>query len=449
MKRDKRCGRLGVLLLAVLALAPTALPAEDATATATTGIANEIVLYAGQAVVQRAPGALKRVAVGDGKLLDVKAVGDRELVLIARAPGDTTLHLWLHDGTQRNVAVHVGAGNVDQETDMVRRLLEGSRAVSVNNVAGNVVLTGSNLSSGELAQVAAIRKLYPKVLDFTTANAVEMKPMVMMQVRIMEFDKRAMDEIGIKWDTMIDGPSGGLIHDFDTNRVFRQTPGTFPGIDATGSALALPLRVPGTPSFFGIATSISSRINLAMESGNAWELATPQLAARSGGVADFLVGGEVPIPVTRELGETSVQFKPFGIRLHIEPVINSDGDIAANIETEVSRVDPSINVAGFPGFITRRVSAELNVREGQTIVISGLVDANASKSFDKVPGLGNIPVLGALFSSRNFQRSRTELVIFVTPYVVDAKSPENQALIERSNAMHEQMRATTGADVVD
>lgn len=428
---------------------PGALRAAEAAGNAAAPIADAVTLYAGQALVQSVPGAIKRVAVGDGKLLEVRAIGDRELVLIARAPGDTSLHLWLHDGSQRSISIHVGAGNIDQEADMVRRLLEGSRSIAVNNVAGNVVLTGSNLASGELAQVAAIKKLYPQVLDFTTANAVEMKPMVMMQVRIMEFDKRAMNEIGIKWDTMIDGPSGGLIRDFSTNRFFRQTPGTFPGLDASGSVVDLPLRVPGTPSFFGIATSISSRINLAMQTGNAWELATPQLSARSGGVADFLVGGEVPIPVTRELGETSVEFKPFGIRLHIEPVINSEGDIAANIETELSRVDPSINVNGFPGFITRRVSAELNVREGQTIVISGLVDANASKSFDKVPGLGQIPILGALFSSRSFRSDRTELVIFVTPYVIDAESPKNKEMIARSNALRDQMRADVGADLVD
>lgn len=412
-------------------------------------ISDSITLYAGEARVQRVPVALKRVAVGDGKLLEVRSIGDRELVLIARAAGDTTLHLWLRDGSQRDIAIHVGAGNAEQTAAMVRRLLEGGRAISVNNVAGNVVLSGNNLSSAELAQVAAVKQLYPQVLDFTTANAVEMRPMVMMQVRIMEFDKRAMDEIGIKWDTIIEGPNGGLVHDFSTNRFFRQTPGTFPGLDASGSNVNLPLRVPGTPSFFGIATSISSRINLAMNSGSAWELATPQLAARSGGVADFLVGGEVPIPVTRELGETSVQFKPFGIRLHIEPVINSAGEIATNLETEVSRIDPSITVAGFPGFITRRVSAELNVREGETIVISGLVDANAAKGFDRVPGLGRIPILGALFSSRNFQRNRTELVIFVTPWVVGAGTEHNKRMVERGEQLHDKMRDLGGLDVLD
>ena len=435
---------------AVLLMAATAamVSVREAQAAAPV-IADAVDMYVGQALVQRTPGPLKRVAVGDGKLLEVKAIGTSELVLIAQKPGDTSLQLWMRDGSQRSVAVHVGVGNSDQAAELVRRLLERSPSISVNSVAGSVVLTGSDLSPTDLAQVAAIKKLYPQVVDFTTANAVQMKPMVMMRVRIMEFDKKAMNEIGIKWDTVIDGPGGGLVHDWQTNPYFRMTPDSFGGIDGQGTGATLPLRVPGTPSYFGIATSITSKINLMMQTGNAWELATPQLAARSGGVADFLVGGEVPIPITQAFGETTVEYKQYGIKLHIEPVVNSQGDIATNLETEISRIDPSIDVQGYPGFITRRASAEVNVHEGQTIVISGLVDATASKTYDKVPGLGQIPILGALFRSRNFQNNRTDLVIFVTPVVVDADSPSNRALIEKSDRLRADMAKTAGADVVD
>jgi pilus assembly protein CpaC len=106
-------------------------------------------------------------------------------------------------------------------------------------------------------------------------------------------------------------------------------------------------------------------------------------------------------------------------------------------------------VNGYPGFITRRASAQLNVHTGDTIVISGLVDANASKNFDRVPGLGNIPILGALFRSRDFQKNRTDLVIFVTPVVVDANSPENRKLIEKSDRLRDDFRKAIGSDIVD
>lgn len=415
----------------------------------TRSLTGHVTMYVGQALVRHAPGSVKRVAVGNGKLLEVKAISGQELVLIADKAGDTSLHLWMRDGSQFNASVHIVTGNTGETAQLVGKLLEGSARISVNMVGGHVVLTGKNLSQTDMAHVAAVKKMYPKVLDFTTANAVQMRPMVMMKVRIMEFSKNAMNKLGIKWDSMIAGPGAGLVQDWSTNSLYRMTSPLFGGVDGVGQAVKLPLAVSGSMTYFGIATSIASKINLMMKTGNAWELASPQLAARSGGTADFLVGGEVPIPITQGLGATTVQYKQYGIKLHIEPVVSSTGDIAASLKTEVSRIDPSVNVNGYPGFITRRASAEVNVHSGDTIVISGLVDAKAAKSFDKVPGLGDIPILGALFRSRNFRESRTDLVIFVTPYVIDADSPKNQALIRKSNRLRDDFRKTIGADIVD
>jgi len=265
----------------------------------------------------------------------------------------------------------------------------------------------------------------------------------------MEFDKKAENQVGIQWDNVIAGPSGGLVHDWASNPYYRLTPQGFQGIDGTGQTAELPLHVPGTAGYFGIATSIGSQINLMEQTGNAWELAAPQLAARSGGVADFLVGGEVPIPISQAFGQTTVEYKEYGIKLHIAPIVNSDGDISTDIETEVSHIDPSVTVQGYPGFVTRRASAQMNVHAGDTIVISGLVDASASKDFDKMPGLGDLPVLGTLFRSRDFQKARTDLVIFVTPEVVDAQSPSNKALIDKSERLREDLRKTAGSEIVD
>jgi pilus assembly protein CpaC len=441
-----------LLVLALGSVMGSFVPAGAVHADATT-IPDSITMYTGQALVQDAPGSLQRVAVGDGKMIQVKVLGARELVLIADKPGDTSLQLWMADGSQRSVAVHIVIGNSDQVSDLVRQLLGDGSPVAVNSVGGNVVLSGNNLSPQDVAHVAAIKKLYPQVLDFTNANAVDMKPMVMFQVRIMEFDKNVLNQLGIQWDSVINGPGAGLVHDFVTNPYYRLTSGTsssFGGIDGTGSAAELPLRVPGTASYFGLATSITSQINLLAQDGKAWELAAPELAARSGGVADFLVGGEVPIPVTGGvLGQTQVTYHDYGIKLHISPVVNSNGDIATDMSTEVSRIDPTVTVQGYPGFITRRAETQVNVHEGQTIVISGLVDALGSDAFNRLPGLGDLPVLGALFRSRNFQAKRTELVIFVTPIVVDPDSQKNKQMINRSNQMRDDLRKTVGSDIVD
>jgi pilus assembly protein CpaC len=174
------------------------------------------------------------------------------------------------------------------------------------------------------------------------------------------------------------------------------------------------------------------------------------LSARSGGVADFLVGGQVPIPISSGvLGQVQVDYKDYGLKLHIAPVVGSDGAIATDIAAEISRIDPAVAVQGYPGFLTRRTETQVNVHEGQTIVISGLMDAQGSKGFDKFPGLGDLPVLGALFRSRDFQAKRTELVVFVTPVVVDANSPETRQQIERSDRLRDDFRSTVGSDTVD
>lgn len=413
-------------------------------------IPDQITMYAGQALVQNAPGSLARVAVGDGKLMQVKVIGDRQMVLIANKEGDTSLQLWMADGTQRSVALHIVVGNTDQVADLVRQLLGSNSSISVNTVGGSVVLSGNNLSPTDVAHVTAIKKLYPQVLDFTSPNAVNMQPMVMMQVRIMEFDKTALNQVGIQWDSVIAGPGGGLVHDWVTNPLYRLTNSAFKGVDTSGSPATLPLRVPGTAAYFGIATSIGSQINLLEQDGKAWELAAPHLSARSGGVADFLVGGQVPIPISSGvLGQVQVDYKDYGIKLHIAPVVNSNGEIATDIAAEISRIDPTVTVQGYPGFVTRRTETQVNVHEGQTIVISGLVDAQGAKNFDKFPGLGDLPVLGPLFRSRNFQAKRTELVVFVTPIVVDPNSPENKKEIERSDRLLNDFRKTIGSDIVD
>ena len=407
-------------------------------------IPEQITMYAGQALVQSAPGPFKRVAVGDGKLLEVKNVGKQELVLIAVKPGDTSMQLWMNDGSQRSITVHITAGNTAQVTEAVRQMLGDNKNITVTPIGNNVVVTGANLSAADVANIDAIHKVYPEVLNFATADPVGMQPMIMMQVRIMEFDKKAMHDIGIKWDDAIDGPAGGLVHEWQTNPYFRVL-----NADSTIDPKLLPAHIPGTASYLGLITTIGSKINLAMQTGNAWELATPQLSARSGGTADYLVGGQIPIATSSLLGTVSVEYKDYGIKLHLEPVVNANGDISAKIETELSKIDPSVQVGPYPGFITRRANTELNVHEGETIVISGLVDANAANTMDKVPGIGQVPILGELFRSRQFQANRTDLVVFVTPYVIDPSSKRNQDLIKHSDDLKEDFRKSAGSDIVD
>jgi len=198
--------------------------------------------------------------------------------------------------------------------------------------------------------------------------------------------------------------------------------------DATGNALFrpsvdgfsdLPNTVKPFSTYFGIASNVTSRINFLASNGDAVTLAEPVLTAANGGSANFLAGGEVPYPTRDENGNTVVDFKEYGIKLDVSPQIDSMGNVRTLIDTEISQIDPAVSVQGAPGLLTRRAQTQVNVRSGETIVISGLLTSENSKDVDMLPGLGKLPILGALFKSKNVRNSVSELVIFVTPEVVD------------------------------
>jgi len=179
-------------------------------------------------------------------------------------------------------------------------------------------------------------------------------------------------------------------------------------------------------------------------------LAAPELATRSGGEAKFLAGGQIPLPVTSSTGQVSVTFKDYGIKLNISPVVDENDVIQAKLETEVSAIDPSVSVQGIPGFTTRSTSSDINLKSGQTVVLSGLVNENMSKAIDKFPMLGDVPVMGSLFRSTNFNAGRSDLVVFVTPMVVDPSSTANQQRLDKGKAMRERFEnALTDQGLVD
>jgi pilus assembly protein CpaC len=193
-----------------------------------------------------------------------------------------------------------------------------------------------------------------------------------------------------------------------------------------------------------LATSITSRINLAVSNGDAGILAAPELATRSGGEATFLAGGQVPLPVTSPTGQVSVTFKDYGIKLNVTPVVDDNNMIQAKLETEVSAIDPSVVVQGIPGFTTRSTTSDINLRSGQTIVLSGLVNQDLSNSINKFPWLGDVPILGNFFKSKNFRAGRSDLVMFVTPTVIDPASTANQQRLEKGKQMREKFESILG-----
>lgn len=310
----------------------------------------------------------------------------------------------------------------------VRQLTEGIDGIQARLVGERIVLSGT-IDEGYKDTIATIVGAYPEIMDITRKEIVRLpdQKMVLVNIRITEFNKSASDSLGINWSNNFAGPAaaissetgfGGSRTDGVTILGGSNTPGSLASID--------PALTQKSFGYFGIATEITSRINLAINSGDAMILAEPRLVARSGGEAKFLAGGEIPIEVVTPTSAT-IEFKQFGILLNIKPEVDRDDNIRAHVETEISAVDNSVSVGNTPGFLTRRTDADILLRSGETLVMSGLVDREMGRDLTGLKGFASLPVLGPLFRSRDFRDKKTDLVIFVTLQVYDAEHKQNIA----------------------
>ena len=293
-------------------------------------------------------------------------------------------------------------------------------------VGDKVVVEGDELSDADRDKVAELARRYPQIVNFT--SPIGWEQMVMMDVKVVEFPRTELRELGLKWSATGGAALGGIWAPSS-----RGDAGRYAINVRTGETNTPPITVPngGNGSFVPLPSNLTilSAINLGLnaqllalqQNGTASILAEPQLSTRSGYKASFLAGGEIPYSVASVNGVT-VQFKPYGIKLDIEPKVGSNGVIRAVIESEVSSIDASLSTSSGPALLTRRTRTEFNVRQGETIVLAGLLQRNSSSDVDKVPLLGDIPILGALFRSKRYQNKETELVVFVTPSIVDSRS---------------------------
>ncbi len=363
---------------------------------------------------------IERIVVGNGSIVSAKVLDEKAVILIGESAGETDLQLWQKSGKVIKMSITVTQDNTLKTTAKVKRMLTAFPSLTVSENDGLIIVQGE----ADLVQKEQLEKILaagPNVVSLVKylKFAKVMAPMIKMQVKIVEFNKSTLNNIGIKWDTTMAGPAYGAAKAFTANPIFSVTSSSQISnsiADAvTGSIGVLDTR---GWSYMGIVTGISSQIQLLSEKGDARMLAEPNLTTRSGESASFLAGGEFPVQSVTGLGAVNVEFKEYGIKLDIEPVVDDEQNIVSRIMAEVSSIDPSRSFDGIPGMLTRRTESVINVKNNQTIVISGLVNSQMSKIVHKFPFLGDIPVLGELFKSRNFKEDKSELVIFVTPTVV-------------------------------
>jgi pilus assembly protein CpaC len=248
---------------------------------------------------------------------------------------------------------------------------------------------------------------------------------VQLRVRITEVDRNVTQQLGINWQSLgnVAGNFFGGI--FSGRSIYNLAQ---PIVGSNG-ATTYPLNLPGNNAYsiFGsfqtAHTNIQVLVDALNQEGLLTVLAEPNLVAMSGETASFLAGGEFPIPVSQVNGAITVDYKQFGVKLDFTPTVLSEGRISLKVRPEVSQIDTTASVTTngvtVPGLSVRRADTTVELASGQSFAIAGLLQSNTTDIISQVPGLGSIPVLGKLFSSTNYQNNKTELVIMVTPYLVE------------------------------
>jgi pilus assembly protein CpaC len=385
-----------------------------------------IELYVGKVHVLNEPN-VKRIAIGNGKVASAAVIDSKQVLVLPEQAGQTEIRLWRKNGTEAEYHFTVHAADVTRVLGEVKSLLGEASSVSIKIVGEKIILDGNNVTADEAARVAEVSKRYPQIINLM--GKVGLERMVYVDVKIVEFRKNAFKNLGVKWKGDAPGPTFGLVGDFKRSDEFKGDFGDF----SAPAGTAIGRRISPFATYFGITTSFLSALNLAQSNGDATILAEPKLTSKSGGSAKFLAGGEVPIPIANALGQSTISFKPYGVRLDISPLISEGGVIATKVAAEISSIDLANAVQGVPAFVSRKAETEVNLRENETLVLSGLVNEDLSKAIDKVPFLGDIPILGHLFKSTEFRRNQTELVIFLTPRFISADSEFNKAKISGTN----------------
>lgn len=377
--------------------------------------------------------SLQRVAVGNGEILQVEALeSEGEVLIIAKEPGISDVVIWDTRGNRERLLVNV-KGYIEGPTkNVIEALFADINGINIREIDNDFVIEGTASTVREHERILAIADRYDNIHSLVLLPEFEHKQTVQIHAQFLEVRRNAIEEIGIDWGDAANGPVFSFLDDYSTNNYFRGT--GLPNGAALNPGLSdLPNAISGSQQYFGWSTSLTSAINLMKTNGDAKLLAEPTLSSISGGNANFLAGGEVPIPVSGNDGEVTVIFKEFGISLDIQPLVDKSGYIQTEVAIEVSAVDESVSVLGIPGFTTRKASTQMHAESGQTIVLAGLFSQEGSKAVDKVPGLGELPIVGELFKSRSFRDNESELIVLVTPRVVDnqAEAQKGMKLFKR------------------
>jgi pilus assembly protein CpaC len=361
----------------------------------------------GQVITLAQPAA--NIFVADPKVAEVRPGSPTSLFVFGVAVGRTTVAVMDSAGAvvaQYQITVRPSGYLAGQAQAELHRVF-GSDKFTVSPEARGVLLTGTAASAAEAAQaVAVVRGLLPDGQTVDSQVTVHAPQQVNLQVRIVEMSRRVTRALGINWNNLA-------------------SLSTAYGVATTGVGNALGSLTARFGTITG-AHDLNVLIDALATDNLARSLAEPNLTVISGEAGSFLVGGEFPIPVAQQNNETTIEFKKYGVALRFVPTVLADGRINLNVSPEVSELtqqgaitlSSSNTTISIPALTVRRAETTVQLGSGQTFALAGLLQDTSSTTTNGLPGLGDLPGVGALFRSNGFQRQETELVILVTPYVV-------------------------------
>lgn len=371
----------------------------------------DVTIGLNKSMIVELPRDIRDVLVSDPKKLDAVVHTGRRAYLIGVDVGQANVFFFAKDGQQMLTLEVTIERDLTAVSKMLHRLLPGAK-IRLEAVNDNVVLSGTVRNASDATRAADIAgRLVDDEENTKIVNMLNVtsKEQVLLKVTVAEMERNVIKQLGVDLDLLL---NGGSVSFAKLSRL------AFPFTDGRQVSLA------ESGLFWQSGNNRAEAIVQALEQdGVLRTLAEPTLTAISGETASFLAGGEFPIPVSQDADTISVEFKPFGIGLSFTPVVMSEGRISLAVSTEVSELtnEGAVTLAAItiPALKVRRANTTVELPSGGSIAIAGLISDETKQAMTGYPGLKNLPVLGALFRSRDFEKSETELVVLVTPYVVD------------------------------
>ena len=349
----------------------------------------------------------------------------RNIYIKGLQPGVTNLTLWKNGHIFRiyNITVNFDISLLKQK---MHEILPDEKDIRIFSTKDSITLLGTVSSTGDLDQVLVLAKAFSGKGNITNLLKVAGGQQVMLEVRIAEMSRTVLNRLGINFSVVNSSGEFGV-----------QLLGGLSSLtsgEGLGSALEVASDITGIFQFDSPNHNVTYTGVLDFLKGNGLVkiLAEPTLIAISGQTANFLAGGEFPIPEIDDDGNVGVEFKPYGVELAFTPTVMSAKRISIRVEPVVSELDFSVSTriggATVPGILARRASTMVELGDGQSFAIAGILSETTRENVNKYPGLGDIPILGALFKSKSFQKNETELVIIVTPHLVKPLDMAKQTL---------------------